>query len=49
MNAQAERFRRITMKVLTMQLNSVTLMDLMAYGGAGLASSARWLHLRKAG
>ena len=30
MNAQAERFRRITMKVLTMQLNSVTLMDLMA-------------------
>ncbi len=36
MNAQAERFRKITMKVLTMQLNSVTLMDLMAYGGAGL-------------
>ena len=40
MNAQAERFRRITMKVLTMQLNSVTLMDLMAYGGAG------WHHQR---
>ena len=36
MNAQAERFRKITMKVLTMQLNSVTLMDLMAYGGTGL-------------
>ena len=36
MNAQAECFRKITMKVLTMQLNSVTLMDLMAYGGAGL-------------
>ena len=36
MNAQAGRFRKITMKVLTMQLNSVTLMDLMAYGGAGL-------------
>ena len=36
MNAKAERFRKITMKVLTMQLNSVTLMDLMAYGGAGL-------------
>ena len=32
MNRQAERFRKITMKVLTMQLNSVTLMDLMAYG-----------------
>ena len=36
MNEKAEEFRRITMKVLTMQLNSVTLMDLMAYGGAGL-------------
>ena len=36
MNAEAERFRKITMRVLTMQLNSVTLMDLMAYGGAGL-------------
>ena len=36
MNEQAEKFRKITMKVLTMQLNSVTLMDLMAYGGAGL-------------
>ncbi|MGN0661557.1 MAG: ABC transporter ATP-binding protein/permease [Faecalibacterium sp.] len=34
MNAQAEQFRRITMKVLTMQLNSITLMDLVAYGGA---------------
>ncbi|MDR1409896.1 MAG: ABC transporter ATP-binding protein/permease [Oscillospiraceae bacterium] len=34
MNAQAERFRKITMKVLTMQLNSVSLMDLVAYGGA---------------
>jgi ABC-type transport system involved in cytochrome bd biosynthesis fused ATPase/permease subunit len=34
MNTQAERFRKITMKVLTMQLNSVTLMDLVAYGGS---------------
>ena len=41
MNAQAERFRKITMKVLTMQLNSVTLMDLMAYGGAGLGIISR--------
>ena len=40
MNAQAERFRKITMKVLTMQLNSVTLMDLMAYGGAGLGAAS---------
>ena len=34
MNEQSERFRRITMKVLTMQLNSITIMDLVAYGGA---------------
>ena len=36
MNRQAEKFRKITMKVLTMQLNSVTIMDLIAYGGAAL-------------
>ncbi len=36
MNIDAENFRRITMKVLTMQLNSVTLMDLIAYGGSAL-------------
>lgn len=36
MNTQAEEFRRITMKVLTMQLNSITIMDLVAYGGAAL-------------
>lgn len=36
MNKDAEHFRKITMKVLTMQLNSVTLMDLIAYGGAAL-------------
>ncbi len=36
MNAQAERFRKITMKVLTMQLNSLTVMDALAYGGAAL-------------
>lgn len=34
MNYQAEEFRKITMKVLTMQLNSVTIMDICAYGGA---------------
>lgn len=34
MNAQAEAFRKITMRVLTMQLNSITIMDLIAYGGA---------------
>lgn len=36
MNEQSEHFRRITMKVLTMQLNSITVMDLIAYGGAAL-------------
>ena len=34
MNEEAEKFRRITMKVLTMQLNSISIMDLIAYGGA---------------
>lgn len=36
MNEEAEKFRKITMKVLTMQLNSITIMDLVAYGGAVL-------------
>ncbi len=36
MNEQAELFRKITMKVLTMQLNSITIMDLIAYAGAAL-------------
>lgn len=36
MNQDAEHFRKITMKVLTMQLNSVTVMDLIAYGGAAI-------------
>ena len=38
MNKEAENFRKITMKVLTMQLNSVSVMDLIAYGGAALGS-----------
>lgn len=36
MEAEAEQFRTITMKVLTMQLNSVSIMDLLAYGGAAV-------------
>ena len=36
MNDSAQEFRRITMKVLVMQLASTTIMDLVAYGGAGL-------------
>ncbi|MBE6594182.1 MAG: ABC transporter ATP-binding protein/permease [Ruminococcaceae bacterium] len=35
MNESAENFRKITMKVLVMQLASTTIMDLVAYGGAG--------------
>ena len=34
MNTEAEKFRKITMKVLSMQLNSITIMDLVAFGGA---------------
>ncbi len=36
MNVESEKFRKITMKVLTMQLNSITIMDFIAYGGAAL-------------
>ena len=36
MNEQSERFRKITMKVLSMQLTSITVMDIVAYGGAAL-------------
>ena len=35
MNQNAEEFRKITMKVLVMQLASTTIMDLVAFGGAG--------------
>ena len=34
MDREAEHFRKITMKVLTMQLNSISVMDIVAYGGA---------------
>jgi len=34
MNQEAEQFRRITMRVLTMQLNSIIIMDIIAFGGA---------------
>ena len=36
MDEEAEKFRNITMKVLTMQLNSISVMDLVAYGGAAV-------------
>ncbi len=36
MNKQAEKFRKITMRVLSMQLNSIIVMDLVAFGGSAL-------------
>lgn len=36
MNKESENFRVVTMKVLTMQLNSIIIMDFFAYGGAAL-------------
>ena len=36
MNKDAEQFRKITMKVLSMQLNSINIMDLVAFGGSAL-------------
>lgn len=36
MDEEAEKFRKVTMRVLIMQLNSISIMDLIAYGGAAL-------------
>lgn len=36
MDEEAEKFRKVTMRVLIMQLNSISIMDLVAYGGAAL-------------
>ena len=36
MNDEAEKFRKATMRLLVMQLNSITVMDLVAYGGAAI-------------
>lgn len=49
MNESAEDFRRITMKVLVMQLASTTIMDLVAYGGAGLGIAMAILSVTKWG
>ncbi len=54
MNEKSEEFRKITMKVLVMQLSSATIMDLIAYGGAGcgiaiaVSSANNGLELTKA-
>lgn len=40
MDEEAEHFRKITMKVLMMQLNSIIVMDVVAYGGAAIGMIA---------
>ena len=47
MNAQSEKFRRITMKVLSTQLHSITLMDILAYGGAAMGGIIALLEYRE--
>lgn len=49
MNEKSEEFRKITMKVLVMQLASITIMDLVAYGGAGLGIAFAMLGIVKWG
>ena len=47
MNAESEHFRKVTMKVLTMQLNSVTIMDFVAYGGSAIGCILTALAFRR--
>ncbi len=49
MNETSEDFRKITMKVLVMQLASTTIMDLVAYGGAGLGIAISVIAMTKWG
>ncbi len=46
MNERAEQFRRITMRVLIMQLNSISIMDLVAYGAAAVGCALALVALR---
>lgn len=46
MNVEAEKFRKITMKVLSMQLNSITIMDLVAFGGAAAGTIVALIQLK---
>ena len=47
MNEKAEEFRRITMKVLTMQLNSVSVMDIVAYAGSAIGVVIAIIQVKK--
>lgn len=46
MDEEAEKFRKVTMRVLIMQLNSISIMDLVAYGGAAVGIILSILELR---
>lgn len=46
MDEEAEKFRKVTMRVLIMQLNSISIMDLVAYGGAALGIALSLLKLK---
>lgn len=46
MDEEAQHFRRITMKVLVMQLNSTSVMDIIAYGGAAVGMIVTILQFR---
>lgn len=47
MDNESEKFRKITMKVLMMQLNSTSVMDIIAYGGAAVGMIVTLLQLAK--
>lgn len=47
MDEEAEKFRKVTMRVLIMQLNSISVMDLVAYGGAAVGILLSVLELRR--
>ncbi|WP_294155968.1 ABC transporter ATP-binding protein/permease [uncultured Clostridium sp.] len=46
MNEEAEGFRKVTMKVLSMQLNSINVMDIIAFGGAALGTIVALIEFR---
>lgn len=46
MDKEAEKFRKVTMRVLIMQLNSISIMDLVAYGGAALGIALSLIEFR---
>ncbi len=47
MDEESENFRKITMRVLVMQLNSISVMDLVAYGGTAVGIILSILELQK--